>query len=462
MSGARLKVVSISHTAHGLGSGRLRYEALAETGAVELVVVVPDRWRDSGVNKPADPNVSPVDIRFRQVRLPYARAVKWYAHWYPGLGALLREISPDVLHLWEEPWGMVALQACILRNRYAPQAALVLETEQNILHKLPFPFECTRRFTLRQTDWLIARSREAAGVSTAVGYRGGSTLVEYCVDKSFFHPQDLSIGGRNASVNVSPARSLKVGYVGRLIKEKGLFTVLEALKVCTPEVTLTLVGDGCARKELADQVDSSGLQQRVKFMKPQSPEKVASFMHSCDVLLLMSETTATWKEQFGRVIIEAQACGTPVIGSSSGAIPSVIGEGGWIVPEGDPDALAILLDRLATNPQLIADAKIAALRNIKRFDREKVAQDFLSALRHAANLRHTRHYQRLNTVDELDEKNQGILLKQATNRSTDLVPDLRASGDDGLIANLPAVGIGTRGLVGTDSGGGGFSRGERA
>jgi glycosyltransferase involved in cell wall biosynthesis len=123
-----------------------------------------------------------------------------------------------------------------------------------------------------------------------------------------------------------------------------------------------------------------------------------------DVLVLMSETTDTWKEQFGRVIIEAQACGVPVIGSTSGSIPSVVGEGGWIVPEGDPDALATLLDRLATKPHLVADAKIAALRNIKRFDREKVAQDFLSALRHAANLRRTRNREQFDTVEELDKK----------------------------------------------------------
>ena len=199
-------------------------------------------------------------------------------------------------------------------------------------------------------------------------------------------------------------RKLKIGYVGRLIRQKGLFTILQALEICMPAVTFTLVGDGPALQELEAKVKTGSLFERVEFLKPQSPEGVASFMHSLDALVLMSETTDTWKEQFGRVIIEAHACGIPVIGSSSGSIPSVVGEGGWIVPEGDPNALATLLDRLATNPQLTADAKMAALRNIKRFGREKVAQDFLSALRHAANLRRTRHTERLDTVDELDKK----------------------------------------------------------
>ncbi len=64
------------------------------------------------------------------------------------------------------------------------------------------------------------------------------------------------------------------------------------------------------------------------------------FMNAIDVFVLPSRTTPRWKEQFGRVIIEAQACGTPVIGSDSGAIPEVVGKGGWIVPERDPPGLA--------------------------------------------------------------------------------------------------------------------------
>ncbi len=75
-------------------------------------------------------------------------------------------------------------------------------------------------------------------------------------------------------------------------------------------------------------------------------------MNAFDCLAVPSRTTAQWKEQFGRVIIEAQACGTPVIGSDSGAIPDVIGAGGIIVPERNPTALAEAIMRLAGDPPL--------------------------------------------------------------------------------------------------------------
>ena len=72
-----------------------------------------------------------------------------------------------------------------------------------------------------------------------------------------------------------------------------------------------------------------------------------------DVLVLPSHTTATWKEQFGRVIIEALWCGVPVVGSDSGEIPWLIGltGGGLRFPEGDPNTRRRLTE-LRTSPEL--------------------------------------------------------------------------------------------------------------
>ncbi len=77
---------------------------------------------------------------------------------------------------------------------------------------------------------------------------------------------------------------------------------------------------------------------------------VPAELRKLDVLALPSRSTPTWKEQFGRVLIEAMSCGVPVVGSSSGEIARVIGEGGLIYPEGDIAALAAALRRLADDP----------------------------------------------------------------------------------------------------------------
>ena len=98
-------------------------------------------------------------------------------------------------------------------------------------------------------------------------------------------------------------------------------------------------------------------------------------MNALDVLVLPSRTTKSWKEQFGRVLIEAGACRIPVIGSDSGAIPDVISDAGLIVPEQNPQALANALSTLAQNPYVAESHARHAYQNAHAyFTWEKVAQ----------------------------------------------------------------------------------------
>jgi glycosyltransferase involved in cell wall biosynthesis len=69
-------------------------------------------------------------------------------------------------------------------------------------------------------------------------------------------------------------------------------------------------------------------------------------------VVLPSCTTRVWKEQFGRILVEAMACKVPVVGSDSGAIPEVVGNAGLIFPEGDVAMLAECLQRLKESPEL--------------------------------------------------------------------------------------------------------------
>jgi glycosyltransferase involved in cell wall biosynthesis len=75
-------------------------------------------------------------------------------------------------------------------------------------------------------------------------------------------------------------------------------------------------------------------------------EELPVYFSMFDVLVLPSRTTIVWKEQYGRVLLEAMACQTPIIGSDSGAIPEVVGEAGLIVPEGDVAALRQAMQKL--------------------------------------------------------------------------------------------------------------------
>jgi glycosyltransferase involved in cell wall biosynthesis len=95
------------------------------------------------------------------------------------------------------------------------------------------------------------------------------------------------------------------------------------------------------------------------------------FYRSVDVLVLPSRTTPRWKEQFGRVLVEAMACETPVIGSDSGEIPYVIGRDGLIFPEDDIDALAAHLRSLQEDAAL--------RRELGRRGRQRVLANYTQA-----------------------------------------------------------------------------------
>ena len=82
-----------------------------------------------------------------------------------------------------------------------------------------------------------------------------------------------------------------------------------------------------------------------------TPDGVPAHLSAMDVLCAPSETTARWREQFGRMLIEAMACGVPVAASRSGEIPHVIGDAGALLPEREPAAWTRALDDLLGAPE---------------------------------------------------------------------------------------------------------------
>jgi glycosyltransferase involved in cell wall biosynthesis len=113
----------------------------------------------------------------------------------------------------------------------------------------------------------------------------------------------------------------------------------------------------------------------VAFHTPIPTEQMPAMLAQADALVLPSRSTPVWQEQFGRVLVEAMACGVPVVGSDSGAIPEVVGNAGLIFPEGDALALTGRLHQLMASPALrleLADRGHA--RVVAHFSQERIAQ----------------------------------------------------------------------------------------
>ena len=184
---------------------------------------------------------------------------------------------------------------------------------------------------------MAARSDSAARLAAHWGVGSGVRLIPHHVP-GWPTPERL------------PRDAFSVGYAGRLVNEKGIDTLVGALRRLEPKAELLVVGDGPLRQWL-ELADLGGA--RLRLVRGTDHSEMAEVYAQMDVLVLPSRTTPTWAEQFGRVLVEAMWCGTPVVGSDSGEIPWVVDAtgGGEIFPEGDDEALATRLASLRADPE---------------------------------------------------------------------------------------------------------------
>ena len=152
-----------------------------------------------------------------------------------------------------------------------------------------------------------------------------------------------------------------VGHFSRLSPWKGQHILLEALTQCPENVVALLVGDalfgeGEYVEQLHKQVDNLGLENRVKFLGFRSD--VVPLMTACNLVA----HTSTSPEPFGRVIVEAMLCKTPVVASAAGGVVELVNPGktGWLVAPGNSEELANVINSCYQNPELAANVATEA------------------------------------------------------------------------------------------------------
>ncbi len=262
---------------------------------------------------------------------------------------VFKKIKPDIIHVFNEYSSTHLTEAIFLRNllykKTVPVLPYVFENIEFTSAKLKpelssyFLRNIARRilrpikfiYNLNNVSGVVGANNDSLKIIRNTGLNVPMKRIFPAIDLNLFYKKD-KLECRN-KIGLNPSKKY-AGYFGRIVEGKGLQTLILAIKKLT-DYDLIILGGGLEKNSYEDKikqfVKEQGMEEKVHFIKGTTMDKLNDYYNSLDVFVLASETLTDWKEQYGRVLVEAMSCQLAIVGSSSGAIAEVL--------EGYPRAL---------------------------------------------------------------------------------------------------------------------------
>lgn len=343
-SNLKMKLLIISHSCVTPINQQFYVELERQTNW-QITIVTPSNWK-SEYGKILNPQPWS-NYQGRLLGLPVWLSGNIPLHIYRSTFIqLLKELEPDFIYVHQEPYAIQTAQI-YLANSLSINKPIAFFTWQNIFKRYPFIFRQIEKLTFQKTNIAFTGSRSAEEVLRQKDYQGNCVMLPSGIDTDIYTYSNQAEELKN---NLRAGENeVIIGYLGRIVAEKGLKTLLQALEqIQELPWRLVMVGAGEYETEFKRIANELKLNQRISYLGYIPHTEAPVYLSAFDLLVLPSETQPNWKEQFGRVIIESMACNTPVIGSNSGEIPYLIEStgGGLTFPEAQPKALAEQLSKL--------------------------------------------------------------------------------------------------------------------
>jgi glycosyltransferase involved in cell wall biosynthesis len=366
------RVLTVGHSYVVSANRRLAHEMAVEgRGRWEVTAVAPAHLPGDLRTidlEPIDGEASGLNaMRMRLAGIPHLR------HYERRVRAIVNQ-PWDVVHIWEEPFVAAAAQVA---SAVPPRARVVPATFQNIVKHYPPPLNVFERRVMRRADAWIAFGETVHETAAAKELYAGkpSRVIPPGVDVCRFKPDPARREATRRRLSL-PDDAPIVGYLGRFVPEKGLTTLMRALAAVASPWRALFIGGGPMLTELRAFANAHG--DRVRVLTDVAHDDVPAHLNAMDVLCAPSETTPQWREQFGRMLIEAMASGVPLIASRSGEIPYVVGDAGLLVDEKRPRQLTAAIERLLADAACRGDLAARGLaRARERFAWPVVARAHL-------------------------------------------------------------------------------------
>jgi glycosyltransferase involved in cell wall biosynthesis len=327
------RLLTIGHSYVVAANRQLAHHmAMQGGGEWDVTAVAPLRFRGDLRKIDVEPIAGEAStLRAVPMRLDRVPHLMWY-------GGEAREIFAagwDVVHCWEEPYTRSAAR---IAGAIPPRAKLVVASFQNISKRYPWPLRAYERRTMeRANGWIAFGETVRETLKDRAGYADTPCrVIPPGVDLERFHPDPPSRRAIRDRLGW-PADAVVVGYLGRFIEDKGIDTLIAAAggPLRDGRCHVLFVGGGARERSLRE--FASNHPGRVHVQTGVPHDEVPAWLNAMDILCAPTRSTPRWREQFGRMLIEAMACGIALAASDSGEIPFVVGDAGIVVGEHDAE-----------------------------------------------------------------------------------------------------------------------------
>jgi glycosyltransferase involved in cell wall biosynthesis len=340
------KLLTLGHSYVVSLNRRLAHEmGLASPGQWEVTCAAPRYFHGGNDLGPKTIEATPDDAyRLHGVPAYLTSRVHLFSYGLE-LRSLLSQ-SWDIVHAWEEPYILAGWEV----SRWVqPGTKLVYRTAQSNSKAYPPPFSWFERSSMaRACGWICSGRSVEENLRHRTGYERPHLLSPLGVDMKVFSPNPSQRATAASKLGWDTPGPPVVGYVGRFVPAKGLHLLMQALDAATEPWRALFLGAGELEPEMKKWAAGHG--DRVRILRVPHDD-VPMYINVMDMLCAPSQTTTAWREQFGRMLVEAFACAIPVIGSDSGEIATVLGDAGIVVGEKDVGGWTRAIQGLLASPE---------------------------------------------------------------------------------------------------------------
>lgn len=334
-----MKILFISHSSV-LKYHQQKLEILAEKYKLDITLITPPYWPEGGVKTPAYTGSAAIKYGTGDSVIFEKRMI----HFYRNAAQIVKKTDPDIVHIEEEPFSPSCWQFIRAAKKYGKKTLFF--TWENMERKHNPVYAYFNNYCIKNADAAIAGNEDGRQILLDMGFKGAlEVMPQYGVNMAEFKPR----------TEKKDRQAFNAAFIGRITPEKGIETLIKAVGAAKSDIVRLYIagtgGDDYVRS-IHGLIGRLRLGEKVEFLGHVDRENVPDLLARTDLLVLPSITAGTWKEQFGRVIIEAFASKVPVIGSDSGEIPNVIGNAGIIFEEGNEAQLSAAIMSLVKDSEL--------------------------------------------------------------------------------------------------------------